>query len=57
MSLSVYIDGAQQSRGLTGKKPGPLAVSLLLHGGAFFALMNAPEIKLPEPAEIGIQSG
>jgi TonB family protein len=41
MSLNAYIGGDR-------KRPGPLAVSVLLHGGAFFALMNAPEIKLPE---------
>lgn len=45
MSLNVYIDGAVHPG---RKRPGPLAVSLLLHGAAFFALMNAPEIKLPE---------
>ncbi len=44
MSLNVYIDGARPDR----KRPGPLAVSLLLHGTAFFALMNAPEIQLSE---------
>jgi TonB family protein len=37
--------------GGTRKRPGPLAVSLLLHGSAFFALMNAPEIRLPEQAK------
>jgi len=45
MSLNVYIHGAVHPG---RKRPGPLAVSLLLHGAAFFALMNAPEIKLPE---------
>jgi TonB family protein len=47
MSLTVYMEGAARHR----KRPGPLAVSLLLHGAAFFALMNAPEIKLPEPSK------
>ncbi len=48
MSLNVYIDGA----GRAGRKrPGPLVVSLLLHGSAFFALMNVPEIKLPDQAK------
>src|ERR1035441_1437955 len=48
MSLNAYIDGA----GHPGRKrPGPLAVSLLLHGTAFFALMNAPEIKLAEQSK------
>ena len=44
MSLNVYMDGG----GRTRKRPGPLVVSLVLHGTAFFALVNAPEIKLPE---------
>jgi TonB family protein len=48
MSLNVYIDGAGHPE---RKRPGPLAVSLLLHGIAFFALMNAPEIKLPEQSK------
>lgn len=30
---------------------GPLAMSAALHGTAFFALMHAPEIKLPEPSK------
>ncbi len=47
MSLNVYINGPGRER----RRPGPLAVSLLLHGGAFYALMNAPQIKLPEPAK------
>jgi TonB family protein len=47
MSLEVYIDGGKRRRG----RPGPLAVSVLLHGAAFFALMNAPEIRLPEPSK------
>lgn len=51
MSLNVYIDGAQTTR----KRPGPLAVSLLLHGSAFFALMHAPEIKLPEQSKSAYQ--
>jgi TonB family protein len=48
MSLNVYIEGAGHP---DRKRPGPLAVSLLLHGIAFFALMNAPEIKLPEQSK------
>ena len=51
MSLNVYIDGA----GRSGRRPGPLAVSLLLHGSAFFVLMNAPEIKLPERSKSAYQ--
>jgi TonB family protein len=52
MSLNVYIDGAALPDGARhGRRPGPLVVSVLLHGSAFFALMNAPEIKLPEPAK------
>ena len=47
MSLSLYIDGARRDR----RRPGPPAVSLLLHGSAFFALMHAPAIKLPEPSK------
>src|SRR5580700_6834464 len=48
MSLNVYIDGATHP---DRKRPGPPAVSLLLHVAAFFALMNAPEIKLPEQSK------
>jgi TonB family protein len=48
MSLNVYMDGAAHP---DRKRPGPLAVSLLLHVAAFFALMNAPEIKLPEQSK------
>jgi TonB family protein len=44
MPLDVYIDRARSGR----KRPGPLVVSLALHGAVFFAMMNAPEIKLPE---------
>lgn len=52
MSLNVYIGGAAHpGEGRRGRRPEPLAVSLLLHGTAFFALMNAPEIKLPQPAK------
>jgi TonB family protein len=53
MSLNVYIDGAAHpdSAHPDRKRPGPLAVSLLLHVAAFFALMNAPEIKLPEQSK------
>lgn len=51
MSLNVYIEGAQRDP----KRPGPLAVSVLLHGAAFFALMHAPEIKLPEQSKSAYQ--
>ena len=47
MSLNVYIGGEGRAR----SRPGPPAASLLLHGAAFFALMHAPEIKLPAPAK------
>jgi TonB family protein len=47
MSLNVYMDGAERVR----KRPGPLAISVLIHVAAFLALMNAPEIKLPEPSK------
>jgi TonB family protein len=47
MSLSAYMDGAARDN----KRPGPLAVSLALHAAAFFALMNAPEIHLPEASK------
>jgi TonB family protein len=46
MSLTLYIDGARRQR----KRLGPLGISVALHGTAFFALLNAPAIKLPEPA-------
>jgi TonB family protein len=45
MSLSHYMDGA------TRRRPAPLAISLVLHGAAFFVLMHAPEIKLPEQSK------
>jgi TonB family protein len=52
MSLNLYIDGAAHPDEVRRRRqPGPLAVSLLLHGAAFFALMNAPEIKLQKPAK------
>src|SRR5689334_5522840 len=47
MSLELYIDGGKRNR----KRPAPLAISLLLHAAAFFALMNAPQIHLPEPSK------
>ncbi|MDP9053854.1 MAG: energy transducer TonB [Acidobacteriota bacterium] len=47
MSLNLYMEGATR----TGRRPGPLAISLVLHAAAFFALMEAPEIKLPEPSK------
>jgi len=43
MSLNVYMDGAERAR----KRPGPVAMSVLIHIAAFLALMGAPEIKLP----------
>ena len=51
MSLNVYIDGERRAP----RRPGPLAVSILLHGSAFFALMHAPEIKLPERSKSAYQ--
>jgi TonB family protein len=47
MSLSLYIEGA----GRPGRRLRPLAVSAAIHGVAFLALMNAPEIKLPERSQ------
>lgn len=47
MSLSYYMDGATRM----GRRPAPLAISLVLHGTAFFVLMHAPEIKLPEQSK------
>lgn len=47
MSLSVYIDGAERP----GRRLRPLAISAAVHGAAFLALMNAPEIRLPERAQ------
>ncbi len=47
MSLSLYIDGAANPR----RRLGPLAMSVAVHGTAFFALMHAPEIRLPEPSK------
>ena len=44
-------DAYSNTAGRARKRPGPLAVSLLLHGAAFYALMNAPQIQLPEPAK------
>ncbi len=46
MSLSLYIDGAGRPRRLK-----PLAVSVAIHGTAFLALMNAPNIRLPERSQ------
>src|SRR5271169_6233839 len=46
MSLNVHIAAEREK-----KRPGPLAVSLALHGAAFFGLMNAPDLKLPEPSK------
>jgi len=47
MSLSVYIDGA----GRPARRLRPLAISAAIHGAAFLALMNAPEIRLPERSQ------
>jgi TonB family protein len=47
MSLSVYIGGV----GRPGRRLKPLALSAAIHGAAFLALMNAPEIKLPERSQ------
>lgn len=47
MSLSLYIDGA----GRPARRLRPLAISVAIHGTAFFALMNAPEIRLPERSQ------
>ncbi len=47
MSLSVYIDGA----GRPARRLRPLAVSAAIHGAAFLALMNAPQIRLPERSQ------
>lgn len=47
MSLSVYIEGPGKRR----RRLAPLAMSATLHGAAFFALMSAPELRLPEPAK------
>lgn len=47
MSLSPYFDGAGKRRGdLT-----PRAISVALHGIAFIALIHAPSIRLPQPAQ------
>jgi TonB family protein len=46
MSLSIYIDGAGRPRRLK-----PLAASVAIHGAAFLALMNAPQIRLPERSQ------
>jgi TonB family protein len=42
-----FNSGAARER----RRLGPLAVSLLLHGAVFFAIMNAPDLKLPEPSK------
>ncbi len=46
MSLSIYIDGAGRPRRLK-----PLAVSAAIHGAAFLALMNTPQIRLLERSQ------
>src|SRR5437868_10359473 len=47
MSLSVYIDAPRREQ----TRRAPLAISLAIHLAAFLALMNAPEIKLPEASK------
>src|ERR1700728_4778467 len=47
MSLTLYIGNPRKQR----KRLGPVVTSVGLHGIAFFALMSAPEIKLPTPAK------
>ncbi len=47
MSLSLYIDGAGKRR----RRLGPLATSAAVHGVAFFALIHASAIRLPEPSK------
>src|SRR5580698_3119194 len=47
MSLTLYIGNPRGQR----KRLGPVVTSVALHGTAFFALMSAPEIKLPTPAK------
>jgi TonB family protein len=47
MSLTAYSEGAVRPR----RRVRPLAISAALHGVAFFALMNAPEIRLPERSQ------
>ncbi len=44
-------DAISSGAGRQRRRLGPPAVSLLLHVAAFLALMNAPEIKLPEPSK------
>jgi TonB family protein len=52
MSLSVYMDGGAHA---DRRRPDALAVSLLLHVAVFFALINAPEIKLPKASKSAYQ--
>jgi TonB family protein len=47
MSLSLYIDGS----GRPARRLRPLAISAAIHGAAFLALMNAPNIRLPERSQ------
>src|SRR5579871_5040132 len=45
MSLNPYIEGAAQA---PGRRPLPIALSVALHVTAFFTIMYAPPIRLPE---------
>lgn len=47
MTLIPYMQAARRPR----RRLGPLSLSAGIHVTAFFALMSAPEIKLPEPAK------
>jgi len=47
MSLNLYIDGAGNGQ----KRRGGLALSVAMHASAFFLLIHAPGIRLPEPAK------
>jgi TonB family protein len=48
MSLSLYIDGAPKPD-RPQKRTQSLVISLAVHVTAFYALMHAPEVMLPEP--------
>src|ERR1700733_6576584 len=50
MSLSLYIDGAGQPD-RPQKRTQALAISVAVHVTAFYALMHAPDMKLPEQAK------
>ncbi len=47
MSLTLYLDGAGKRRGDFR----PRAISAAVHGIAFLALIHAPAIRLPQPAQ------